>query len=168
MSTTLNDVQLLCQVLKDSEQLADSLEESLKFAKERVRYYQEEAIPTAMQEIGLTSATLETGEKLTIKQDVYASIAVADREIAYEWLETNGFGGLIKIEVAVAFGRDESDKAENLVKFLLTKNLEPTFGKSVNAQTLKAFLREQIAAGSKIPLELFGARPVWVAKLSKK
>ena len=79
-----------------------------------------------------------------------------------------GWLAWILFEVAVAFGRDESDKAENLVKFLLTKNLVPTFGKSVNAQTLKAFLREQIASGQPIPLELFGARPIWVAKLSKK
>ena len=33
---------------------------------------------------------------------------------------------------------------------------------------LKAFLREQIKDAKPVPLELFGARPVWEAKITHK
>lgn len=48
------------------------------------------------------------------------------------------------------------------------KKLEPTLARSVHPQTLKAFLREQLskAGEEELPLEVFGARPVWVSKIN--
>ena len=51
---------------------------------------------------------------------------------------------------------------------LRAMGLQPSLDQSVHAQTLKAFLKEQLAMGTNIPLDLFGARPVWTAKLSNK
>ena len=50
-----------------------------------------------------------------------------------------------------------------LMNYLQDGGLTVKFNESVHAQTMKAFLKEQIAKGSDIPLDLFGARPVWVA-----
>lgn len=168
MSANLNQVQQLCQMMMDAEAVVQATEDLLKANKERYRYLQEEAIPTAMQELGLSSVTLETGEKLTIKQDVYASISNEDKQEVYDWLKEHGFGGLIKTEVSVAFGRDDQEKAVEFYQKLSKDGLQPDLQQGVHASTMKAFLREQIAAGTAIPLDLFGARPVWQAKLSKK
>ena len=45
---------------------------------------------------------------------------------------------------------------------------DPALDQGVHAQTLKAFLKEQLSKGANIPLELFGARPVWTAKITNK
>lgn len=165
---TLSEMAELARALVDADKDVDKVEQDLKDAKERARVLREETIPAAMQEMGLEEVKLETGQKISIKQDVYASIPAASKGAAYDWLNEHGFGGLIKVEVSATFAKGEQDAALELHKQLQQQGLQPDLDQSVHAQTLKAFLREQIAAGNNIPLDLFGARPVWTAKISNK
>lgn len=165
---TLSEMAELARALVDADKDVDKVEQDLKDAKERARVLREETIPAAMQEMGLEEVKLETGQKISIKQDVYASIPAASKGQAYDWLNEHGFGGLIKVEVSATFAKGEQDAALELHKQLQQQGLQPDLDQSVHAQTLKAFLREQIAAGNNIPLDLFGARPVWTAKISNK
>lgn len=158
----------LARALVEADAGVDEAEGALKDAKERARVLREETIPAAMQEMGLEEVKLETGQKISIKQDVYASIPAASKGAAYDWLNEHGFGGLIKVEVSTTFAKGEQEQAIKLHKQLAAQGLQPDLDQSVHAQTLKAFLREQIAAGNNIPLDLFGARPVWTAKITSK
>lgn len=158
----------LARALVEADAGVDEAEGALKDAKERARVLREETIPAAMQEMGLEEVKLETGQKISIKQDVYASIPAASKGQAYDWLNEHGFGGLIKVEVSTTFAKGEQDKALTLHTTLTNMGLQPDLDQSVHAQTLKAFLREQIADGNNIPLDLFGARPVWTAKITSK
>lgn len=168
MATTIDDISEMATALVDAELMVEEAENLLKRAKERHRYLQEETIPAAMQELGLESLTLTTGEKLKVKQEVYASLTAANKPAAFQWLEEHDFGGLIKVEVSVQYGKGEIEDALKLQKDLIQEGIQAEISQDVNGQTLKAFLREQIAKGSNLPLELFGARPVWQAKISKK
>lgn len=50
----------------------------------------------------------------------------------------------------------------------VTRAMEPEMERGVHPQTLKAFLREQLSKPGEedeLPLDLFGARPVWVSKI---
>jgi hypothetical protein len=134
--------------------------------KEFVRRLEEEDIPLAMQELGVDELKLVTGEKVSIKHDVYASLTSESKPAAYNWLEANGFGGLIKTNVSVEFGKGQIEGAESLAEDLQSRGLPVSLGRDVHAQTLKAFLREQLANGSNVPLELFNARPISKAKIS--
>lgn len=171
MSTiTLAEVSALCTAMIEAEKEVELQEEELKSAKERVRQLKEESIPMAMQELGLDSMKLTTGQKVSIKQDVYAAIPAAQRGEAYAWLDNHGFGGLIKTNVSVSFGKGEKENALNAVAILQKVGLAPDLTQSVHAQTLCAFLREQMAdaeSSKTLPLDLFGARPCWVTKISK-
>jgi hypothetical protein len=171
MSTiTLAEVSALCSAMIEAEREVELEEEALKAAKERVRQLKEESIPMAMQELGIDSMKLTTGQKVSIKQDVYAAIPAAQRGEAYAWLEDNGFGGLIKTNVSVQFGKGEMDNAKNAITILQKVGLAPELTQSVHAQTLCAFLREQLAdaeSSKALPLDLFGARPCWTTKISK-
>lgn len=158
----------LARALVEADTGVDEAEGALKDAKERARVLREETIPAAMQEMGLEEVKLETGQKISIKQDVYASVPAASKGQAYDWLNEHGFGGLIKVEVSTTFAKGEQEQAIQLHKQLAEQGLQPDLDQSVHAQTLKAFLREQIAAGNNIPLDLFGARPVWTAKITSK
>ncbi len=165
---TLDDMAELARALVEAEKVTEKAEENLSKVKERERVLREETIPGAMQELGVEALTLDTGQKLTVKQDVYAAIPKDKKDEAFAWLEENNFGGLIKTEVAVQFGKGELEKAKELLEKLEAEDYAAGITQDVHAQTLKAFLREEIRKGTNIPLEKFGARPVSVAKITNK
>ena len=165
---SLTEMKQLADALKEAEEATSKADAKLKEAKERERFIREETIPAAMQEMGLESITLDTGEKLTVKQEVYASIPSAGKPAAYAWLNDNGYGGLIKVAVELQFAKGEQDDAVQLTKELRERGLEVSAFEDVHSATLKAFLKEQISSGKNIPLDLFGARPIWQAKITKK
>ena len=53
-------------------------------------------IPEAMDDDGVGNITLKDVGRVSLTNDVYASIPAAQRENAYEWLRANGHGDLIK------------------------------------------------------------------------
>ena len=165
---TINDISILVRSLLEAEEASEMAELKLKQAKEQVRLLKEETIPGAMQELGLESLVLDTGHKLTCTQEVYASIPVSNRGAAFRWLEDNGYGGLIKTELSVVYGKGELEQAVQLEHELADRGCAVDISQSVHPQTLKAFIKEQLAEGTGIPLELFGARPVITAKISTK
>lgn len=168
MPITLNEMAEFAQALVAAESAVSDAENQLKILKENARILREETIPAAMHELGIQDLTLASGQRLTVKQDVYASIPPEYKEQAMEWLEDNGFAGLIKVGVQTDFGKGESARAYELFSELRERGLPVQYGQNVHPQTLKAFLREQIASGANVPLELFGARPVWVTKITNK
>jgi len=165
MSITLDEMTALARALVDADSAVEEAEAALKHTKEVARILREETIPSAMQELGIEKLELSTGQKITISQEVYASIPAASKDDAHRWLEANGFGGLIKVGVTTQYGKGERDAALTLFRDLVGRGLSAKFDESVHPQTLKAFLKEQISSGNNVPLELFGARPVWTAKI---
>jgi hypothetical protein len=168
MATTIDDVCELARSFEDAKAVVEKKDAELKFAKEHLRLLAEETIPGVMQELGLSDLTLDTGKKLTVKQDVYASIPADGKPAAHRWLDDNGFGGLIKVDVAASFGKGERGAAVSLYNNLLVDGYSASLSEGVHAQTMKAFLREQLGKGQGIPLDLFGARPVWIATIKNK
>lgn len=163
---SLGEVAELARSLSLADRRIEEAEQALSEAKERARLLREEAIPSAMHELGLASIKLDSGQTVSIKQDVQASITEANKPAAFDWLEKNNFGGLIKTEVGVRFGKGGIDDAAKLLTELAEKGFEPTLKREVHHQTLCAFLREQLAsADSQLPLDLFGARPIWTTKI---
>jgi hypothetical protein len=162
----LSEVQQLAVALLNAQDNVEKMEGFLKEAKERVRLLQEESIPAAMQELELKKFTLQSGEEVTVKKDVYASISAANKDAAFAWLNENGFGGMIKTDISVQFGRDSAGEVEATLAMLKGEGLEPEVSVAVNAKTLKAFLREQLEKGERdLPLDLFSARPVDIAQI---
>ena len=132
------------------------LEAELKAKKEELRLTSEQELPDAMQSAGLTQITLSTGEKISINEFYNAHISKANQEKAYEWLVSNGHEGLIKNEVLLKFGREESDVVDETVSALQSRGLSPEVRQSVHPSTLKAFVKEQFTSGNDIPTEPFG------------
>jgi len=165
---TIDDISNLANALISADAKVEEAEALVKVLKEKARVLREETIPAVMQELGLEKIVLTTGQMLTVKQDVYAAIPADSKKIAYTWLNEHGFGGLIKISVDVEYGKGEAEAAVELFKELQARGLAARAEESVHAQTLKAFLREMLAKGTEFPMDIFGARPVWVAKISNK
>ena len=132
------------------------LEADLKAKKEELRLTSEQELPDAMQAAGLTQIKLSTGENISINEFYNAHISKANQEKAYEWLTANGHEGLIKNEVLLKFGREESTVVDETVSALQAIGLSPQVRQSVHPSTLKAFVKEQFTSGNDIPTEPFG------------
>ena len=87
---SLEELSALAQSLVQSERDAIEAEDRLKELKETARLLREETVPCAMQELGLTEIKLETGESISIKSEVFASIPSDKKEAAFGWLREQG------------------------------------------------------------------------------
>lgn len=132
-------------------------EDELKVAKEELRKVSEVAIPNAMAEVGMTEFKLVDGSKITIKQEIYASIPADNKEPAFNWLRRTGNEGLIKNVISCQFGKGEDAEAMAAAQALVELGLRPEQQQTVHPMTLKAFLKEQMEKGVDVPLTDFGA-----------
>lgn len=165
----LRELTMLCQQLRNAERELAVLDEQWKAKKEQLRQLSEEDIPALMTELGVKKITLETGELVEVRGGVEASIPKEDlvkRAEAFAWLEDNGHGGLIKTVVVTQFGRDELEQAKALLDQIVeTTGKVAIMDRSVHPNTLQAFIKERLASGEAVPLELFNARPISKAKV---
>jgi len=168
MAVSLEDVAHLARALLDAEQAEAQAEQALAKAQAHTTKLREETIPGVMQEMGLKSIALSTGQTVSLKDEVYASIPKDNKPDAFKWLDANGFGSLIKTEVSIEWGRGDMKKALTFYKRVRKTLPQANMDMTVHAQTLKAFIREQLAKAASVPLDLFGARSVLVAKITEK
>ena len=133
----------------------EKTEESLKEQKKQKDHVSMEVIPTLMSEMGLAELKLIDGSMVTVKPNYSASITVANREAAFNWLRNNGLGDIIKNEISVSFGRNEDNKAADYASLAQERGYQPTQKLKVEPMTLKALVRERIEAGKEMPTEIF-------------
>ena len=157
MSKTDNIQSLADQVerLEKMNRGIEKTEESLKEQKKQKDHVSMEVIPTLMSEMGLAELKLVDGSVVTVKPNYSASITVANREAAFNWLRNNGLGDIIKNEISVSFGRNEDNKAADYATLAQERGYQPTQKLKVEPMTLKALVRERIEAGKEMPTELF-------------
>ena len=157
MSKTDNIQSLADQVerLEKMNRGIEKTEESLKEQKKQKDHVSMEVIPTLMSEMGLAELKLIDGSMVTVKPNYSASITVANREAAFNWLRNNGLGDIIKNEISVSFGRNEDNKAASYADLAKGQGFQPTQKLKVEPMTLKALVRERIEAGKEMPTELF-------------
>ena len=157
MSKTDNIQSLADQVerLEKMNSGIEKTEESLKEQKKQKDHVSMEVIPTLMSEMGLAELKLVDGSVVTVKPNYSASITVANREAAFNWLRNNGLGDIIKNEISVSFGRNEDNKAADYATLAQERGFQPTQKLKVEPMTLKALVRERIEAGKEMPTEIF-------------
>lgn len=165
MATTVEQLTKAAKALLRANEVVAEHVELLKQSKEHARVLREETIPGTMQELGITSLKLSSGQELTITQEVYASIPVENKDEAFAWLTENGYDGLIKTNVITSYARGQRETALALQDELIDRGLQAAFEEKIHPQTLKAFIKEQLRDGKSVPLDVFGARPVMTARI---
>ena len=155
----------LKRIVKLAEQLVNQrdavkeLEDELKSARAVMLRLEREDLPELMREVGLEEVRLEDGTLIRVEEDFDAKITDATRTPALHWLEQNGFGGLIKTQVAVSFGRGDKSTAQVVFDELSELYESTKMKEEVHPQTLKAFIREQFRDGAAVPMDLFNVFP---------
>ena len=133
----------------------EKLEEGLKKRKKEQEHLSGEVIPTMMSEMGLSHLKLMDGSSVDVKPNYSASITIANRDAAFQWLRDNNLGDIIKNEISVSFGRNEDNKAADYAALAEERGYQPTQKLKVEPMTLKALVRERLEAGKSMPTELF-------------
>jgi len=141
--------------LENLNQEIEKAEKDLKQKKKNLEHLSGEVIPTMMSEMGLSHLKLMDGSSVDVKPNYSASITIANREAAFNWLRNNGLGDIIKNEISVSFGRNEDNKAADYAALAQERGFQPTQKLKVEPMTLKALVRERIEAGKEMPTELF-------------
>ena len=143
------------QKLNSLQQRMEMQEDNLKNTKKEFDHLSGEVIPTMMAEMGLSHLKLMDGSSVDVKPNYSASISVANREKAFNWLRENGLGDIIKNEISVSFGRNEDNKAADYAALAEERGFQPTQKLKVEPMTLKALVRERLEAGKSMPTEIF-------------
>jgi len=139
------------------------LEDQLKAKKRERQEYEQNLIPTLMLELDVDEIKTKSGLHVELKKVIRASFPKDPYKIerAFEWLKKNGHDGIIKREFKIQYGRGDEQWAEEFSKWLEERKVDQHASveqnKTIHASTLKAFVKEQLAEGSDIPLEYFGA-----------
>lgn len=150
-----------------------TLQARLAEKKERFDALATEKMPELLDELGFKDLRLSDGRRLEMEEKVAASIptesgisrmkssdqqraASIRRKAALAWLREHGLGDLIKNEITVPFSRGQEDQATELFNELEGKGFPAEREEAVNTNTLSAQVRELMANGEDVPLELLG------------
>jgi len=152
-------------LVKQKSKVAD-LEDQLKAAKADAFRTEREDLPELMSEVGMSEFVLEDGSKVSVKEEVDASITEAKRDAAVAWLVDNGFGGLIKTTVTASFAKGDREAAVELAERMSQDGIIAELKEVVHPATLKSFVKEQLTNGEEIPFDTFSIRPYNIANIS--
>lgn len=155
----LDRLRSLAALAVKQKQIVADLEQQLQFEKDKLTTLQRETIPELLKEAGLDNLETDGGVKISVRSDVSARIPPENRGEAFEWLESHGYGDIIKYNVSAAIPREVSRQKilEAAQHFADETEIVMDFEEKVHPQTLKSFIKERIAAGECPPLDLFGA-----------
>lgn len=165
---SLTRLRQMGQTLAEQQAKVADLSKQLKEATAIQNRLELEEIPQLMEEVGVTYFGMPDGSEIRVKKEFACGITEKTRDRALRWLIENGFGGLIKTEVALAFGRGERDEAEAAAARLANDGeYEVEMREAVHPATLKSFVKERMESGETFPLDLFNVRPYDKATLKK-
>lgn len=134
----------------------ESTEELLAGLKREHEEVSTRLLPDLLLGLGLSEIRLATGGRLKVEKQVYASIKGEARPAAIAWLETHKFGDLVKYKVEVDVGKGKSAERDMVVESMTKLGYLTRDKTDVHPQTLKAFVAEQLEAGTDLPQDLFG------------
>ncbi len=143
------------------------LEKELKAVDQLLQRVSGVDIPTAMDTIGMSDFLLKSGERITVKRKIKASIPKVKQAEAFSWLRSKGHDSLIKNQVTASFGKGEDAAAKDLAANLDAKGFVVDQKESVHSQTLAAFVREQLERGVDLPADLLGIFEYSITKVVK-
>jgi hypothetical protein len=151
-------------------------EENLQKVKDRLTEVSTKLLPDAMTAAGVKQFTLLDGSVVSVEPRIHAGISEPNEAEAFDWLEANNHGSIIKQTVSIDFPRaknkaadaDRQQKLDDLRKVLAEKGLAFAVKKGVHHSTLKAFVAEQLRSNADIPTKPFGIFQETVAKVTPK
>jgi hypothetical protein len=143
-----------------ARQLVLQKEEELKAAKYQLEFLQREVLPELMKDAGQKELITSDGLKVSIKQLVRGQPSKENEAAAFAWLRDHGHGGIIKSQVTADLGKVDQQRVNDAVNALSQLGFTASAKQAVAWQTLGALVRELLAQGENVPLDILGVS-VW-------
>ena len=166
--TSVKSISEKCNQLKQIQKQIEEDEEKLSLLKHKARDFEERIIPEMMQEAGVSLLKLADGSSVEVKPFYAAKIPESRIDEAFGYLRSNGFEDLIKNTVTASFGRGQDNQVSELINVCEKFGFNYNKKEKVEPMTLKAFVKEQIEGGKKLPFDLFGVYIANKTKISNK
>lgn len=146
-------------IMEAINDVADA-EEVLKQKQARLRSLREDILPELMVEAGQEELTTIDGLKISIKEMVRGQPPKDREREAFKWLRDSGNGGIIKSKLEADLGKAAQEEVQKAIDALAALGVRAGWKESVQWQTLGALVREKLAKGEPVPLDLLGVH-VW-------
>ncbi len=161
----LMEINQLALELDMSHAAVETLETQLSQAKGEVRRLSEDVLPEILLNLGHRKPIdLPCGKRIQVADVLKPSITERNKTAAFDWLDKNGHGGIIKREVKVLFDKEREQEAFELADKLRVDKYPVRLGGSVHAGTLKKFVRERLEEGVALP-DSISVHRITIAKL---
>lgn len=147
----------LARELRDAKEHLTELDQHHKDAAARVKALEEGDLPEAMRAAGQVKCRTTDGYDLTLGETLRASIPPVNLPQAVMWLDAHGQGAIIKRDIGLKFGKGEDQQAAHALDAITSAGFKPSDKQSVHPQTLAAVIREMLAEGVEVPMDLLGA-----------
>lgn len=134
-------------------------------------------LPTMMAESMVPSLTIDKHGNypaLEIKTQPFYSAGIPaswtdeQKQEAFDWLDANGHGSLIKTIITIDIDREDRKKAQKVMALLKKNKVDFSVTQSVHRSTLTAWLKTQVEKVKKVPpLKVIGGVMGTVAKIKE-
>lgn len=152
----MNNLSASIGLMVAHEEEIAALQAQLDNTKKAHQRLSQETIPEIFMQMGnVQLVKLDSGESVEIIQGLDASIKKPTAPQAMHWLEDNGYEGIVKNEIKILTGKGEHEIAEKTKLRLVEVGIPFEEKESVHPSTLKASVKEMLAAGLEPPEELF-------------
>jgi len=135
----------------------ESLDQAAARKQAELLTIEQQTIPDLLSDMGVSNLTLEDGRKITIGEFVSVKIPDELKPAAHCWLQSKGYGDLVKhvFTVNLTAGDAGNSEASSIRKTLEDRGVPFSEEEKVHPMTLKAFVAEQLEAGTVFPESVF-------------
>lgn len=171
---SLDELKLLVQQLDSLERKKTHYEEVLSEIKIAMSDISKKDIPELMESMGINTIGIPDSHRVVeLKTWYHARLPKEEetREEAIEYLDTHGYGDLIKRHVGLQFPREEQEICQRVtsrIRQILAEeesNAEITYSVDIHWATYTSFAKSEIEKGTVLPLETLGIRVGREAKI---
>jgi len=153
------EMKELGKAVEDLISLRDRIErgeELLKQLKKDETRLSGETIPSMMDELGFSSIKTPDGREVSYSTFYSGKILPEHEDEAFDWIEENGHGGVIKGQMILDYRRPQRDDVLELMKALRENGWDLNIKLGVHHSTLRALFKELVEdEGVQPPPDLF-------------
>lgn len=152
--------------LLEAEKEVTEAEKILKQKELKLRELTDKIVPELMDRAGMEEFKLKDGRKVTVSENIRASLSQERMDQGAAWLRDNGHGSIVKTQVISEFGMGHVDDAEKYFLEARKNNTAHTiFKTSVHASSLTSLVTELIKQEQEVPVDLFKVTRLRIAKV---
>lgn len=163
----LSQLATLAALQSGFEDYIEQLEDRLATAKDDLRKISDVQIPEIMQSLGIKKFTLTNGYEIEVKPWFNMSPSEDNIKAAYEWLDHNGHGDIVKHSLTLEVRLTQANLLSAIKALADEGGISTKEKDAIHHMTAGAWVKEQLTLGKPIPRELLGVTAGFKTKIKR-